>query len=76
MNTFLTYYVICLVYSFIQISRTWSKYTMPGGLGSTPGLDSIMVVLLCWVLAPIDLFLRFVTFYKRADEARIRNSEI
>ena len=49
---------------------------MPGGLGSTPGLDSIMVVLLCWVLAPIDLFLRFVTFYKRADEARIRNSEI
>ena len=49
---------------------------MPGGLGSTPGLDSIMVVLLCWVLAPIDLFLRFVTFYNRAVEARIRNSEI
>ena len=76
MNTFLTYYVICLVYSFIQISRTWNKFVTPGGLGVTPGLDSIMVLMMCWVLAPIDLFLRFVSFYKKADEARIRNSEI
>ena len=75
MNTFLTYYVICLVYSFYQISKTWNKFTMPGGLGTTPGLDSIMVVLICWVLAPIDLFLRFVTFYKKADSVRIRNSK-
>ena len=76
MNTFLTYYVICLVYSFVQLSRTWIKYTMPGGLGTTPGFDSIMVILLCWVLAPIDLFLRFVSFYKKAEKARIRNSQI
>ena len=49
---------------------------MSGGLGVTPGLDSIMIVLMCWVLAPIDLFLRFVTFYKKAESARIRNSKI
>lgn len=30
---------------------------MPGGLGITPGLDSVMVLCLAWVLAPIDLFL-------------------
>jgi hypothetical protein len=76
METFLTYYVICLLYSFFQISKTWSKYATVGGLGITPGLDSIMVVLLCWVLAPIDLLMRFVTFYKKAESARIRNSKI
>lgn len=76
MENFLTYYVICLVYSFYQISKTWNKYGSAGGLGITPGLDSIMVVILCWVLAPIDFLMRFVTFYKKAESARIRNSKI
>lgn len=76
METFLTYYVICLVYSFYQISKTWNKMSYTGGLGISPGLDSIMLLVLCWVLAPIDLFLRFLTFYKKADQARIRNSKI
>lgn len=33
---------------------------MPGALGISPGLDLIAVVILCWALAPIDLFLTIV----------------
>lgn len=51
------------------------KFNTTGSLGVTPGLDTIMLLMLCWALAPVDLFLRFVNYYKKADEARIRNSK-
>jgi hypothetical protein len=75
MNIFINYYVICLVYCFYQTSKTWRRLGTEGGLGITPGLDSIMLILLCWALAPVDFFLRWITFYKKADESRIRNSK-
>jgi hypothetical protein len=75
MNAFLTYYLISLGYCFYQISKTWMKFNTTGSLGVTPGLDTIMLLMLCWALAPVDLFLRFVNYYKKADEARIRNSK-
>jgi hypothetical protein len=40
--------------------KKWNRDIQPGGLGISPGLDSIVLVLLCWVLAPIDIFLTFV----------------
>ena len=43
---------------------------MAGGLGITPGLDSIAFLLMCWVLAPVDIFLTWVRVYKEAEEAR------
>ena len=74
MNPFLTYYVISLTYCFFQISKSWSKHATVGGLGITPGLDSVMLLMLCWALAPVDLFISFVNFYKKAEESRIRNA--
>lgn len=45
---------------------------MAGGLGVTPGMDAIAVVLLCWALAPVDFFLTWVRVYREAEEARRR----
>ena len=47
---------------------------MPGGLGVTPALDSIMVLFIGPFLAPVDFFLTWVRLYKEAEEARRRNS--
>jgi hypothetical protein len=47
---------------------------MPGGLGVTPALDTIMVLFIGPFLAPVDFFLTWVRLYKEAEEARRRNS--
>jgi hypothetical protein len=39
-------------------------------IGLSPGLDSIMVVMMAWVLAPIDVSLTWIRWYKDAEEAR------
>jgi hypothetical protein len=69
-----TYYVICVIYCFYQLSNRYRKDMMPGGLGVTPAMDAIMVIL-GWVLAPIDFFLTWVRLYKEAEEARRRGNK-
>jgi hypothetical protein len=34
-----------------------------------------MVLMMAWVLAPIDASLTWIRWYKEADEARIRQNE-
>jgi hypothetical protein len=34
-----------------------------------------MVIMMAWVLAPIDVSLTWIRWYKEADEARIRYNE-
>ncbi len=62
---FLNYYLICLAYCFFMNYRSYIvKHTDP--LYATPGLDSIAIVILCWVLAPVDLFLTWKRLYMEA----------
>jgi hypothetical protein len=49
---------------------------MAGGLGITPGLDSLVFLIMCWVLAPVDVFLTWVRLYKEAEEARRNNTKV
>jgi hypothetical protein len=38
-------------------------------VGLTPGLDSIMVLLLAWLLAPIDFVLTWIGWYKKVKHS-------
>jgi hypothetical protein len=49
---------------------------MSGGLGISPGLESMALIIMCWILAPIDVFLTWVRIYKEAEEARRNNEKI
>ncbi len=49
---------------------------MAGGLGITPGLDSIMIIIMAPILAPIDIFLTWMRLYKEAEEARRNQSKL
>jgi hypothetical protein len=60
MKILLYYYIITFIYCAVMSIKKWNRDIQPGGLGISPGLDSIVLVLLCWVLAPIDIFLTFV----------------
>lgn len=72
MGFFLTYYLITFAYCVIMSMRKWNRDVRAGGLGITPGLDTMALLLMCWALAPVDIFLTWVRVYKEAEEARRR----
>jgi len=49
---------------------------MAGGLGISPGLDTLGLIIMCWVLAPVDITLTWIRIYKEAEEARRNNTKI
>ena len=68
----LTYYIICVMYCFYQLNK---RYKRSGVEYNSPELDAIMVVIMAWVLAPIDVSLTWIRWYKAAEEARIRQNK-
>ena len=74
---FLTYYAICVIYCFYQLFKNYSKrYDTYSPTGGSPELDTIMVMVMAWVLAPIDVSLTWIRWYKEAEQARINQSKI
>jgi hypothetical protein len=73
MNWFIGYYVICIIYCFYQLNNRYRKL---GIEYSSPELDAIMVLVMAWVLAPIDVSLTWIRWYKEAEQARINQSKI
>jgi hypothetical protein len=71
---FLTYYIICIIYCFYQLNQKYSKRGVE--IGTSPELDAIMVLIMAWVLAPIDVSLTWIRWYKEAEQARINQSKI
>jgi len=67
-----TYYVICVIYCFYQLNV---KYKARGVEYSSPELDALMVLVMAWVLAPIDVSLTWIRMVKEAEQARINQSK-
>ncbi len=62
---FLTYYVICIIYCFYQLNK---KYKTKGiKYGTSPEMDSIMVLIMAWILAPVDVSLTWIRMVKEAE---------
>ena len=76
MELFWSYYLVCLTYCMIMSVRRWNRDVMSGGLGISPGLDTLVLLIMCWALAPVDVFLTWVKLYKDAEEARRKNTKI
>ena len=65
----LAYYVFCVIYCFYQLNK---KYKTKGiDYGTSPELDGVMVLVMAWVLAPVDVSLTWIRKYKEAEQARI-----
>jgi hypothetical protein len=74
---FWTYYVICVIYCFYQLFKNLNKrYDNSSATGGSPELDTIMVMVMAWVLAPIDVSLTWIRWYKEAEQARINQSKL
>ena len=69
-----SYYVICVIYCFYQLFKNLNKRYSNDPTGQSPELDTIMVLIMAWVLAPVDVSLTWIRWYKAAEEARRRQS--
>ncbi len=72
MTWLIYYYVICIIYCFYQLNK---KYKRNGVEYASPELDSIMVLVMAWVLAPIDVSITWIKMVKEAEEAKIRQNK-
>ena len=73
---FIGYYIICVVYCFYQLFSKYSQRYDGSVTANSPELDTIMVMVMAWVLAPIDISLTWIRWYKEAEEARRRQDTI
>jgi hypothetical protein len=70
------YYVICVIYCFYQLFKNLSKRYSNDPTGGSPELDVIMVLVMAWVLAPVDISLTWIRWYKEAEDARRQDKKI
>jgi hypothetical protein len=64
MNKIYIYYLICVAYCIIVQFVSSKNKSYDDIIGLTPAFDALIAVLLGWILAPIDLFLRIRTNIK------------
>ena len=65
----LAYYIICVIYCFYQLNK---KYKTRGiDYGISPEMDSIMVLVMAWVLAPVDISLTWIKMVR--DNEVVKN---
>lgn len=70
---FITYYIICIIYCFYQLNK---KYKTRGiSYGTSPEMDSIMVLMMAWVLAPVDASITWIKMVKEAEQVRINQTK-
>jgi len=67
---FWTYYMVCFVYCMIMSFKKWNRNVQAGGLGISPGLDTLGIVIMAPILAPVDIALTWIRVYKEAEIAR------
>lgn len=72
---FIGYYIICVIYCFYQLFKNLNKRYDGSITAQSPELDTIMVVVMAWILAPIDVSLTWIRMVKDAEEARIRQNK-
>ena len=65
---FINYYLICLVYCFFMQIRSYRLRGSEEYLGMTPGFDAIAIVIMCWAMAPVDLFLTWKRLYMESKK--------
>jgi len=67
-------YILSVAYCLYKLAKRHQKNDLGGGIGTSPGLDTLMVVLLAPILAVIDVSLTWIRIYKEAEEVRRRNT--
>ena len=72
----IAYYLICVVYCFYQLFSKYKQRYDGSVTANSAELDTIMVIVMAWVLAPIDISLTWIRWVREAEEARRRQTNL
>ena len=72
---YLYFHIICIIYCYYQLIKKYRKLSNPGMIGVSPGLDTIMVLVLAPALAVVDLSMTWIRMYREAEEAKRRQEK-
>lgn len=70
------YWFFCVLYCAWRTYVRTQKTSLDGVIGSYPGFDMLMAIVLGPILAPIDICISFVQLYIKAERVRIAHSNI
>jgi hypothetical protein len=68
-------YIFSMVYCLIKLYKRSTQTSLDGVIGTTPGLDMVMVLLLAPLLMIVDVSITWFRKYQEAEEARRRNDK-
>jgi hypothetical protein len=54
------FYVISVIHCIWKLSKSWEKNSLGYGLGISPGLDLLMVILLAPLLMIVDIIVTWI----------------
>lgn len=63
--TFTLIYILSIIYCLYKLTKRASDKSMGGGIGETPALDTLMVLVLAPFLAICDILISIINYIKR-----------
>lgn len=63
--TFTLIYIVSIIYCLYKLAKRSSDRSLGNGIGDTPALDTLMVIVLAPFLATMDLLISFLNLLKR-----------
>lgn len=63
--TYTLIYITSIIYCLYKLAIRANDKTMGGGIGETPALDTLMVIVLAPFLAIMDIVISVINFIKR-----------
>ena len=73
---FWIFYAISVVYCIWRMTRSYMKSHGNNVIGSSPGLETLAILVLAPVMMVVDVSLTWIRIYKEAEQARRNNSSL
>jgi hypothetical protein len=58
-------YIVSIIYCLAKLSKRTDDRSLGGGIGETPGLDTLMVIVLAPFLAIVDLIISGIILIRK-----------
>lgn len=73
---FWIFYGISVFYCVWRMTRSYMKSHGNNVIGSTPGLETLAILVMAPVMMIVDASMTWIRIYKEAEEARRKNSSL
>ena len=73
LNIYIIIHIFCVIYCLWRINKRYNKVSLDGVIGVTPGLDTVIIVLLAPILAIIDITVTWINMIKAYNDKKKSN---